>query len=218
VRNPLTAIKFRLFSLRKAMPPVAENEDAVIIGNEINRLEEIVQNFLQFARPSEPKLTRTPATQILEQVYKLLHLQLERSAIVLKMESTQATDVYADPQQVTQVLINLVQNAADSIGRNGAITLRVRRAMAELDGRGRAAAIFAVRDTGRGIPPDVEARLFDPFFTTKEGGTGLGLAISARIVEKHGGLLRYETKLNEGTTFEIVLPAVEENASKHPPD
>jgi signal transduction histidine kinase len=61
----------------------------------------------------------------------------------------------------------------------------------------------------------VEARLFDPFFTTKEEGTGLGLAISARIVEKHGGLLRYETELNRGTTFEVVLPAVEDDASEH---
>jgi signal transduction histidine kinase len=84
-----------------------------------------------------------------------------------------------------------------------------------LDSRSRPVAILAVSDTGNGIPPEVEARLFDPFFTTKESGTGLGLAISARIVEKHGGLLRYETEVNRGTTFEIVLPAVEDDASEH---
>ena len=79
----------------------------------------------------------------------------------------------------------------------------------------RAAVILAVTDSGRGIPPPVQKRLFDPFFTTKEGGTGLGLAIAARIVEKHGGLLRYKTELNRGTTFEIVLPNIRDYATKN---
>jgi len=63
-----------------------------------------------------------------------------------------------------------------------------------------------VADTGKGIPPEVEERLFDPFFTTKEGGTGLGLSIAARIVEKHGGILQYQTHVGRGTVFGIVLP------------
>lgn len=220
IRNPLTAIKFRLFSLRKAVPEVTKSEDASVIGNEINRLEGIVQGFLQFARPSEPRLARTEAGGIVEEVYSLLNPQLRGSAIELRLEGREAYHalVYADAQQVKQVMINLVQNSAESIGRNGTITLRVRREMAELEGRTRLAAILAVEDTGSGIPPEVEARLFDPFFTTKEEGTGLGLAISARIVEKHGGLLRYETELNRGTIFEVVLPAVEDDASEHTVD
>jgi signal transduction histidine kinase len=218
IRNPLTAIKFRLFRLRKAVPAVTKSEDASIIGNEINRLEGIVQDFLQFARPSNPKLTKTQASRILKDVYDLLHPQLEKEAIELKLENHEPTAVHADPQQVKQVLINLVQNSAESIGRNGTITLRMRRANAELNGRSRPAAILTVADTGKGIPLEVEARLFDPFFTTKEAGTGLGLAISARIVEKHGGMVRYETQLNHGTTFEVVLPAVENDASEHPVD
>jgi signal transduction histidine kinase len=215
IRNPLTAIKFRLFSLRKALPEVAENEDASVIRDEINRLEGIVQDFLQFARPSQPKLSKTDVNHILEDVYRLLNPQLQKEAIELKLENDfeKAILMYADAQQVKQVLINLVQNSAESIGRNGTITLRARREIAELDSRARPVAILSVSDTGNGIPPEVEARLFDPFFTTKEGGTGLGLAVSARIVEKHGGLLRYETEVNHGTTFEVVLPAVEEDAS-----
>ena len=215
IRNPLTAIKFRLFSLRKALPEVVQNEDAGVIAGEINRLEAIVQDFLQFARPSEPKLIRTRTSQVLKDVYELLRPQLERVAIDLAVEKDEPMFVYSDPQQMKQVLINLIQNSAESIGQNGRITLRVRRGIAELEGRSRPASILSVSDTGKGIPPEVEARLFDPFFTTKEGGTGLGLAVSARIVEKHGGLLRYETKLNEGATFEIVLPAVENDTSEH---
>jgi signal transduction histidine kinase len=215
IRNPLTAIKFRLFSLRKAVPAVTQNEDASVIGNEINRLESIVQDFLQFARPSEPRLSKTGAAQILEDVAKLLGPQLQKRAIELKLETNGPISIYADARQVKQVLINLVQNSAESIGRIGTITLGARRDIGELDSRSRPVAILAVRDTGSGIPPEVEARLFDPFFTTKESGTGLGLAVSARIVEKHGGLLRYETEVNRGTTFEIVLPAVEDDASEH---
>lgn len=214
IRNPLTAIKFRLFSLRKAVPAVTQHEDAAIIGNEINRLERIVQDFLQFARPSEPRLAKIPAIQIARGVYELFRPQLEKSAIELKLEAEENVEVYADAQQIKQVMINLVQNSAENISRNGTITLRITRDTAELEGRERPAAILAVADTGRGIPPEVEARLFDPFFTTKEGGTGLGLAISARIVEKHGGLLRYETEVNYGTTFEVVLPALENDASE----
>jgi len=217
IRNPLTAIKFRLFSLRKAVPAVAQNEDASVIGNEINRLEGIVQDFLQFARPSEPRLSKTEMGRILEDVAKLLGPQLQKEAIELRLETNGAKPIliYADAQQVKQVLINLIRNSAESIGRNGTIALQARRGVAELDSRERPVAILAVSDTGNGIPPEVEARLFDPFFTTKESGTGLGLAVSARIVEKHGGLLRYETEVNRGTTFEIVLPAVEDDASEH---
>jgi len=220
IRNPLTAIKFRMFSLKKAVPEVVQNEDASVISNEINRLEGIVQGFLEFARPSEPRLARTEAIQILRDVYKLLNPQLHSVAIELRLEEDGSGGVlvYADAQQLKQVMINLIQNSAESIGRNGTITMRVRRENVELDGRLRAAAILTVTDTGEGIPPEVEARLFDPFFTTKEEGTGLGLAISARIVGKHGGLLRYETEMNRGTIFEVVLPAVEENASEYTTD
>jgi len=220
IRNPLTAIKFRMFSLKKAVPEVVQNEDASVISNEINRLEGIVQGFLEFARPSEPRLVRTEAIQILRDVYKLLNPQLHSVAIELRLEEDGSGGVlvYADAQQLKQVMINLIQNSAESIGRNGTITMRVRRENVELDGRLRAAAILTVTDTGEGIPPEVEARLFDPFFTTKEEGTGLGLAISARIVGKHGGLLRYETEMNRGTIFEVVLPAVEENASEYTTD
>jgi signal transduction histidine kinase len=218
IRNPLTAIKIRLFSLRKSAPALDQNEDVTIIGNEINRLEGIVKDFLQFARPSEPKLARIPATQILQQVRKLIRPQLERSGIDLRMESSNGGLVHADAQQLKQVLINLIQNSAENIGRNGTITLRLRHESVELGGRMKPAVILVVEDTGKGIPPEVELRLFDPFFTTKEGGTGLGLAISARIVEKHGGLLRYQTKLNQGTTFEVVVPEVTDDATEHTTD
>lgn len=214
IRNPLTAIKFRLFSLKKHLPPdFAHREDAEVIGTEINRLEHIVRDFLQFARPAEPQLTRLDARSLFTEVEELLKDPLEKMGITLRRDDPHPLWVHADPAQLKQVLLNLVQNAADSIGRNGTITLRARPDTVRLQGRARAVVVLAVADTGQGMPPEVERRLFDPFFSTKEGGTGLGLAISARIIEKHGGLIRHQTRLHQGSTFEIVLPRIEDHAS-----
>ena len=216
IRNPLQAIKFRLFSLKSSLPSgLADNEDAKVITEEIDRLDRIVKDFLQFARPSEPELVRVPAERIIQEVHDLMKSQLEEAGIHLRLESLQPAWVQADPHQIKQVLINLVQNSADSIGTDGTITLRLKRDMAKLGGSTRPVAVLSVADTGKGIPPEVQKRLFDPFFTTKDDGTGLGLAIAARIAEKHGGLLRYRTQMNRGTTFEIVLPALEDDATKN---
>jgi signal transduction histidine kinase len=208
IRNPLTAIKFRLYSLKKSLPPDGSaNEDAALIGNEIGRLEHLVQDVLQFARPSEPELATVNVQRILEDVHTLLAPQLKKTAIELKLVPVDPVWVKADTQQIKQVLINLIQNSADSIGSNGRVILRVRHESGPLR---RNTVILDVADNGKGIPPNVRKRLFDPFFTTKEGGTGLGLPIAARIVEKHGGELRYRTELRRGTTFSIVLPHVTE--------
>jgi signal transduction histidine kinase len=214
IRNPLTAIKFRLFSLKNTLPAAGSgNEDAVVIGSEISRLERIVEDFLQFARPSEPELVTIPAQRIMQDVHDLLQPQLEKSAIQLKVEASEHIWARADTQQIKQVLINLIQNSADSIGRKGVISLRVRKEPGSARKGTSAAVILQVADNGKEIPPEVQRRLFDPFFTTKEGGTGLGLPIAARIVEKHGGELRYETELNRGTTFSVVLHAADEHES-----
>jgi len=216
IRNPLTAIKFRLFSLKNSLPPAfGENEDARIISEEINRLDRIVKDFLQFARPSEPELVRIPAERILVEARDFMKSELEQAAIKLKIEVSEPAWVLADTYQLKQVLINLIQNSADSIGKNGVITLGLKAGAGAFAGKNRSAAILSVTDTGKGIPPEVQSRLFDPFFTTKEGGTGLGLAIAARIVEKHGGLLRYKTEASRGATFEIVLPTTKDDATKN---
>jgi signal transduction histidine kinase len=212
IRNPLTAIKFRLFSLRKSIPH-ASQEDAEVISEEIARLERIVRDFLQFARPSDPQWVVLPADRILQEVHDLLRPQLEKSAIELKLDASDSPWVRIDTQQIKQVLINLVQNSADSIGRNGVVTLRVQHANGVSRKSTANGVVLEVEDTGKGIPEDVQKRLFDPFFTTKAGGTGLGLAIAAGIVEKHGGKLHYRTASNRGTTFQIVLPQASQNES-----
>ncbi|MFO1488516.1 MAG: ATP-binding protein [Verrucomicrobiota bacterium] len=206
IRNPLTAIRLRLFTLKQSLPDGAENEDAQVIANEINRLERIVKDFLQFARPSEPELVVIPAQRLLQEVSDLLRSPLQKNGIQLSLPPAATVWVRVDPQQIKQVLINLVQNSADSIGRDGNIQLAVHAAENATRKKESARVVIEVTDSGKGIPPEVQKRLFDPFFTTKEGGTGLGLPIAARIVEKHRGELHYHTSPGRGTTFAILLP------------
>ena len=112
-----------------------------------------------------------------------------------------------DSDQLLQVLINLVRNAAESMEGGGQITMRVRGDRLPLNGKTQLVVIVEVEDTGPGIPPEVRARLFDPFFTTKQTGTGLGLSIAMTILQRHGGTLQFQTAPGGGTTFGMVLPS-----------
>ncbi len=207
IRNPLTAINVRLHSLKRGLAKdSSEQEDALVIDHEIQRLEHIVQEFLQFARPAEPKLVVVSADSLLAKVQSLFGSQLEKASIRLNLESVPDIWVRADPHQIEQVLINLIRNAAESIEHDGTITLRVRTDTARLTGRTRPVVVLEVSDTGKGIPPEARKRMFDPFFSTKEEGTGLGLVIASRIIEKHNGALEFRSEVNRGTTFTILLP------------
>jgi len=207
IRNPLTAIKARLFTQRKLLPENSEPlEDNRFISDEIFRLDKIIKDFLLFARPSEPQLELVKATAPFRELAGLFRPELERNSIELKCEFLADPQVRGDLQQLKQVLINLIKNAAESIGQRGAITLRTRTKPARFGSRSTTAAVLEVEDTGDGIPPAVQKRLFDPFFTTKETGAGLGLCIAARILEKHGGLLEYQTQVGQGAIFSVILP------------
>lgn len=207
IRNPLTAIKARLFTQRKLLPEDSEAlEDNRFIGDEIARLDNIIKDFLLFARPTEPRLELMKATVPLREVAGLFRLQLEKHSIELKCEFLADPQINADLQQIKQVLINLVKNAAESIGENGTITLRTRTKPSRFRERTTHTAVLEVEDTGKGIPPDVQKRLFDPFFTTKESGSGLGLSIAMRILEKHDGVLEYQTQAGRGAVFSVILP------------
>jgi len=212
IRNPLTAIRARLFTLQKTLVSgTPAHEDALVIRNEIDRLNRIVTDFLQLARPAEPRLAPITGETLLHEVRDLFAPQCERQNIELKIDPVNGARFLADPQQMKQVLINLIQNAADSIEVDGVITLRARRDTRPFQDQTVEVVVLEVNDTGSGIPPDVQKRLFDPFFSTKKGGTGLGLSIAAQIVDNHHGKLEFQTEPGQGTTFGIVLPAMREH-------
>jgi signal transduction histidine kinase len=207
VRTPLTALKTALFIQHKRFPPGSpEHADALVIERELTRLERVVNDFLQFARPAEPHLGPLSADYPLQEVQSLLGPRLARNGIHLVTEDSPPLTINADAAQIQQVIINLVQNAADSITGTGTITLRARADRKRISNGETDVVILEVADTGKGIQPETEKRLFDPFFTTNATGTGLGLPIAARIVERHGGTIQYQTQVNRGTTFGVVLP------------
>jgi signal transduction histidine kinase len=220
IRNPLTSLKARLYTLEKHLQSVpAARKDTDIISAEISRLERIVQAVLSFARPSEPELETIGAETVIDEVQGLMSADLERRGVRLVVEPGPDLLIRADSGHLKQVLVNLIRNAAEAIDGAGTVTLRARAARAPLGGRETEAVVFEVADNGKGITPEIEKRLFDPFFTTKEAGTGLGLPIAARIVERHGGMLEYQTRPGHGTTFAVVLPhEIKDTAyrAKHP--
>jgi signal transduction histidine kinase len=207
IRNPLTAIKARLFTqqklLREHPEPLADNR---FISEEISRLDDFIKNFLTFARPAEPRLEAVRATTPLREVARLLQPEMDKNSITLRQEFLADPEVNADPQQLRQVLLNLIKNAVESVGANGCITLRTRTRPSRPGARSPRLAVMEVEDNGPGIPIEVQKRLFDPFFTTKETGTGLGLSLAARILEKHGGTLEYQTQVGRGSVFSVILP------------
>src|SRR5262245_14654415 len=211
IRNPLTTISARLYTVRRKLHEgTPEHKDAIIIGNEIERVNQILKEFIQLARPSPPNLAVMTPAALLKDVSELLTPQLQQRAIRLECQCDSLPPLHGDPQQLKQVLINLIQNAAESIGKDGAIILRAHNGSLPLKGTETKVVTIEVEDNGPGVPPEVQGRLFDPFFSTKEGGTGLGLPISARIIEQHGGTLNFESPPGHATIFRVVLPASEE--------
>ncbi len=207
IRNPLTSLKARLYTLEKHLLVVpAARRDTDIIAAEISRLERIVQDVLSFARPSEPKLEVFAADTLLCEIQGLMSPNLESHGVKLVVETSPDLFIRADSGRLKQVLINLMRNGTEAIDGGGTVTLRARAIRATLGGHEREAVVLEVADTGKGISAEAQKRLFDPFFSTKETGTGLGLPIAARIVEKHGGQIRYQTRPGHGTTFGVVLP------------
>ena len=211
IRNPLTAINARLYTVQRKLPEGSpEQKDAVVIRDEIGRVNQILKDFIQLTRPAAPNLVVMTAEPLLKDVSDLMGAQLQGQAVRLEGQTLGRTRFNGDAQQLKQVLINLIQNAAQSIGRDGLITLRARDGSATLKGTQTKVAIIEVEDDGPGIRPEVQGRLFDPFFSTRKGGTGLGLPISARIIDRHGGRLDFETEAGQRTVFRITLPAYEE--------
>lgn len=207
IRTPLTAIKAVLYLQKKKFQAGSSERDNVeVVEREILRLERIVNDFIRFARPADPEPAVLNVEDLLLELQNFFTPQLGDANIQLIMEILAPMRIRADAAQIKQVLINLVQNAADSIGEDGKITLRARPDQKRLADMERPVVAIEVSDTGKGIPPEVEKRLFDPFFTTKEKGSGLGLTIAAQIVQKHGGELQYQTIMNHGATFGVILP------------
>jgi signal transduction histidine kinase len=207
IRNPLTAIKARLYTLRRTLMADDGKEDVEAITNEVDRLERIVRDVLGYARPADAVLGQVELSSWLREFAAFVQPELTAAENELAVDAPVTADVEIDANQLRQVMLNLVRNAQEALeGRPGRIELALHRERAPLRGETAEVAVLSVTDNGPGIPANIQSRLFDPFFTTKPAGTGLGLAIIAHLVENQAGEIKFQSAPGTGTCFAVHLP------------
>ncbi len=225
IKNPLGAIKGAAQLLGEDHEgntlDAGAREWVTIILEEVERLNRVVGNVLDYARPSQGNPGVVNANSVVERTLQLLSVERNEAVQLEARLADGLTPVRADPEQLRQVLLNLVRNAVQSMNGQGLVTITTwqRRGWRPAWAGPKAGSDWvelAVRDEGTGIQPQVLSHLFVPFFTTKSAGTGLGLAISQRLIEAMGGRIQVASQPGQGSTFSVVLPAAEE--SVEPPD
>ncbi|MFZ2950861.1 MAG: ATP-binding protein [Desulfuromonadaceae bacterium] len=201
IRNPLAALCGSVQLLSSAAD--IQEHDArllAIVTREAERLDVLISEFLMYARPAAPYLERITLHPYIEEEFIFLAHDPRFTNISLQNLIPRSSEVRADPNQLRQVIINLLQNAAEAMPDGGII--RIESSLTS------AAAIISITDNGAGIGEDAAQHIFEPFWTTKPAGTGLGLSISYRIVEAHGGSLTVESPPAGGCRFVITLPVL----------
>ncbi|HEX2485144.1 MAG TPA: ATP-binding protein, partial [Myxococcota bacterium] len=225
IRNPLAAISGSLEMLRdepaRGVDGGQRRRLFDIALREVERLDHLIADFLEYARPAAAEPAPVLVGPVVEDVVKMFEAS-RPAGVALSMAVPADCTVLADSRQLRQALWNLVLNAAQAMPAGGSIRVEARR-LAEppqgVDPQRRNArdeearcVEIAIADTGVGIPPEVLERVFEPFFTTKRAGSGLGLPTVHRIVENHGGSLALESRTGAGTTVRVRLPAARDAA------
>ena len=206
VNNPLGTILIYAHLMRDN-PDLSQEarQDVGIVIDEANRCKTIVGGLLNFARQSRAVLVPASLSELLKKAAETCNARLQNDSIHIDVDApSDLPEAHLDPDQMLQVVLNLMQNAVDSMPKGGTITASARHN--ETAGE----FLIAIRDQGSGIPPEIMEKIFSPFFSTKAvgKGTGLGLAICYGIVKIHRGQIRARNNSDgPGATFEIVLPA-----------
>lgn len=205
IKNPLAGISGAIQVLAEDFSDDDPRREIISeVLNEIERLDKAVKDLLNFARPPEPHPIRTHVAPIIERARKLIVMQARKQGVDIVVPSEDETSLYVDPEQIQQVFLNIMINALHSMPDGGRLTIETTPLP-----EGKAVAV-SFKDTGFGIPLEDVKDIFKPFFTTKQMGTGLGLAISKNIAEKHGGSIIVDSRLGVGSSFQVILPAEEE--------
>ncbi len=210
VNNPIGIISSRIEIMlldAEAQPlPGTVTEDLRVLHRHAQRVARIAHGLLSFARESSAAQEPVDLNHVVEETLLLMEKDLAKGGITIRRSlPSNLPPVHGDPSALQQVVMNLLTNAGDALGRGGEISLETCVVSGE-KGRVR----LTVRDTGPGISPDVLPRIFDPFYTTKPDGTGLGLSISYGIVSEHKGTIDVESLPGRGTTFILTFPTARE--------
>jgi len=207
IRNPLAGIAGVIEIIGRDLPSTSPARSVVKdVRQEIARINHIVTDLLQTARPHPPKVRKSDLNTTVEHAVMLGRQQaLAKSVEIALHKDPTLPEVEHDSDQIHQVLLNLLLNSLQAIEQNGKITVN-------LESEGKTAVVHVI-DNGRGIAPDHLPNIFRPFYTTKGDGTGLGLSLARRIVEDHQGRIDVSSTLGKGTTFSVVLPTHRAEAS-----
>ena len=213
LNNPLTGVLTFSVLLREKMAEGSQDaEDLDLVIRETRRCASIIRRLLDFARDKPPEKKFADLNQIIRDTVRLV----ERPAHLRDIAITLALDdalppIWIDPDQIKQVVMNLLVNAQHAIDEEGGIVIRTRLPPPQTGAIAVPMVELSVTDTGCGIPAENFQRIFDPFFTTKKigTGTGLGLSVSHGIIQAHGGTIEVESEVGKGSTFRVHLPRIE---------
>ncbi len=200
VRNPLSSIKGYATFFASLFEKESENRKAAyIMAEEVDRVDRVISELLEFAKPAELKLKETDMEQLIANSLRIIKHEAADAGVNLIKEFDQPLPVLKiDPDRFIQVLLNLYINAIQAMEDGGDLTIKA--------GIEKDALILEICDTGTGISPENQESVFNPYFTTKKQGTGLGLAIVYKIIESHNGTIHIQSIKGKGTTFVILIP------------
>lgn len=208
IRNPLTSVKMRLFSLDRTLElSPAQREDFSVISEEIRHIDNVLRNFLEFSRRPKLQFQYISPTEVVDTALDLVNPRLESCGVeVIDKRKGRLPKIQADPAQLKEALVNLLVNSVEAMGRGGEIIIEESEEKDAIMGR---VVCISLTDSGSGVPEPLRDQVFQLFFSTKDQGTGLGLSIATRIIEEHGGGLTLEPQSGQGATFTLRLPVTE---------
>lgn len=217
IRNPLVAIK----TFTQLLPERLEDEEfrdrfLRIASGEVDRIAMLINELLDFARPSDPKFEPEDVNNILDGMILLISTEAKKKNIkITKNFDPNLPPINIDREQMKQVFLNILINAIEATPDNGEVTVKS-RSFTKPNGERYIQIEF--KDTGHGIPKEYLEEIFNPFFTTKTTGSGLGLSISNQIVQEHKGYIHVESQINKGSSFFVNLPLNQEHPKRRKTD
>jgi signal transduction histidine kinase len=201
IRNPLGIIKTATQLLHRRVDlPDTDKRHLEYVISEVSRINDLITEFLDFAKPNPPLRVLQAARPLVEEILGFCSPELSTHNIDAQIDDqAPGATIYADAKQLKQACLNLILNAIDAMPEGGRLTLGIR----SVDGN----TVISIADTGQGIPADMIERIFTPFVTTKASGTGLGLAKVYSIMESHDGSIECASEKDAGATFSLYIPA-----------
>lgn len=205
IRNPLTSVKMRLFSLNRSLHLTpSQQDDFKVISDEIRHIDSVVTNFLEFSRPPKINIQKVCINELIENTANLLKYRFKSINVDFKRSvDPNLPKIDADPDQLQEIFVNIIVNACEAIQKGGMIIFKAEK---KIDPVSQEYVQIRIIDNGPGIPAHIQNKIFQPFFTSKKDGTGLGLSIVARIVGEHGGMIDLLSEDGSGSIFSIKLP------------